>query len=107
MQNDFPMKEWHVEHMQKTILKYVKGLSADANSLERRNHKKYGNVGHVCRQIEYDMRHGVTKDEVLTSLSKFHTHSSFRALRRDSDSLLRLSEIEEHFAAPKVNTPLW
>lgn len=107
MQNNFPMRQWHLEHMQKTILKYVKGLSADANSWERRNHKKYGNITNVCRQIEYDMRHGVTKEELLASFSKIHTHSSYRALRRDSDSMSRLLEIEEHFTTPKAVTPLW
>ena len=101
------MRQWHVEHMQKTVLKYVRGLSADASSWERRNHKKYGNVTHVCRQIEYDMRHGVTKEEVVASLSKFHTHRSFRMLRRDSDSMARLSEIEEHFTTSKIILPRW
>ncbi len=88
--------------MQKTVLKYVKGLSADANSWERKNHKKYGSLTNVCRQIEYDMRHGVTKDEIFASFSKIHTHSSYQALRRDSSSMDRLSEIEGHFTTPKV-----
>jgi hypothetical protein len=107
MQNDFPMRQWHLEHMQKTILKYVKGLSVDANSWERRNHKKYGNITNVCRQIEYDMRHGVTKEEVLASFLKIRNHSSHRELRRDSSSMGRLTEIEEHFTAPKTAMPLW
>jgi len=25
-QNNYPMKEWHFEHMQKTIVKYVNSL---------------------------------------------------------------------------------
>jgi hypothetical protein len=107
LQNNFPMRQWHVEHMQKIILKYVKGLSADANSWERRNHKKYGSITNVCRQIEYDMKHGVTKDEIMASLSKIQTHSSYQALRRDSGSMGRLSEIEEHFTSPKTIMPRW
>lgn len=101
------MRQWHVEHMQKTVLKYVKGLSADANSWERRNHKKYGSLTNVCRQIEYDMKHGVTKEEIFASFSKIHTHSSYQALRRDSDSMGRLSEIEGHFTTPKAIMPRW
>jgi hypothetical protein len=96
------MRQWHVEHMQKTVLKYVKGLSADASGWEKRNHKKYGGITNVCRQIEYDMKHGVTKEELLTSISNIQTHSSFLVLRRDSGSMGRLSEIEEHFTAPKA-----
>ena len=93
--------------MQKTILKYVNGLSADANSWEKRNHKKYGNIANVCRQIEYDMRHGVTKDDLLASFSKIRTHSSYQTLRKDGDSMFRLSEIEEHFTKPKPTIPSW
>jgi hypothetical protein len=93
--------------MQKTVLKYVKGLSADANSWERRNHKKYGSIANVCRQIEYDMKHGVTKEEILASISKIHTLSSYQALRRDSGSMSRLSEIEGHFMAPKAAVQNW
>ena len=107
VQNNFPMRQWHVEHMQKTILKYVKGLSADANAWERRNHKKYGSITNVCRQIEYDMRHGVTKEEILASLSKIHTHSSYQALRKDFNSMGRLSEIEGHFSNQKAVLPSW
>lgn len=101
------MREWHFEHMHKTLLKYVKGLSPDANSWERRNHKKYGNIINVCRQIEYDMRHGVTKEELLASLSKIHKHSSYQMLRQDSSSMDRLSEIEEHFTRPNSVVSQW
>jgi hypothetical protein len=93
--------------MRKTVLKYVKGLSADANSWERRNHKKYGNIANVCKQIEYDMRHGVTKEELLASFSKIHTLSSYKTLRRDSGSMARLQEIEEHFAEAKPIMRPW
>ena len=93
--------------MQKTVLKYVKGLSADANSWERRNHKKYGKITNICRQIEYDMRHGVTREELLASFSEIHIHSSYQALRRDSGSMGRLSEIEYHFTKPKSVISAW
>jgi len=36
VQNSFPMREWHIEHMEKTIIKFVTGLSANANSWEKR-----------------------------------------------------------------------
>ena len=107
MQNSFPMRDWHVEHMQKTVLKYVKGISADANSWEKRNHKKYGGFTNICRQIEYDMKHGVTKEEISASFSKIHSHSSFQTLRRDGNSMGRLSEMEEHFTKPKITIPRW
>ena len=27
IQNSFPMREWHVKHMEKTVVKFVTGLS--------------------------------------------------------------------------------
>jgi len=46
-QNNYPMKEWHFEHMQKTIVKYVNGLpdqNNNASSWKRRQHKKYSGI---------------------------------------------------------------
>ena len=41
-QNSYPMKEWHRENMQKRVIKYVIGLSDDATSYQKKQHKKYG-----------------------------------------------------------------
>ena len=41
-QNSYPMKKWHFEHMQKTIVKYVSGISESASSYQKKQHKKYG-----------------------------------------------------------------
>ena len=39
-QNSYPMKEWHLENMKKTIVKYVTGLSENTTSYQKRQHKK-------------------------------------------------------------------
>jgi hypothetical protein len=96
------MKEWHVEHMQKTVVKYVKGLSENASSYEKRNHKKYGGLNHICRQIEYDVKHGVTEQEVMRMLRKVRDDSSFLDLRNGNGSMQRLDEIESHFIKPRI-----
>ena len=106
MQNSFPMKEWHVEHMEKIVVKYVKGLSEDASGWERRNHKKYGGFSNTCRQIEYDVKHGVTSDQVTLMLHRVRTHSSFSNLRKGDGSMARLAEIEDHFVKSKP-TAAW
>jgi hypothetical protein len=93
--------------MQKTVIKFVKGLSPDANSWEKRNHKKYGSFQNTCRQIEYDLRHGVQLDEVLDTIEKIQRNASFRPLRNDAGSMDRLSDIEKHFNAPKPISRLW
>jgi hypothetical protein len=96
------MKEWHLEHMQKTVLKYVTGLSPNANSFERRIHKKYGTLMSVTKQIEYDMKHGVTREEINEAILRLQTDSSFKSLRRNEESMARLLEIQEHLIKPKV-----
>jgi hypothetical protein len=100
MQNSFPMKEWHVEHMQKTVVKYVKGLPENASAFEKKNHKKYGSLTHVCRQIEYDVKHGVTDEDVVSMLQKVRNHSSHFELRKGNGSMERLKEVEFHFIKP-------
>jgi hypothetical protein len=96
------MKEWHVEHMQKTVVKYVKGISENASSFEKRNHKKYGGLNRTCRQIEYDVKHGVTDKEVFHMLRKVRDDSSFCELRKGEGSMQRLEEIESHFFKPRT-----
>lgn len=97
------MKEWHVKHMEKTIIKYVTGLSANSTGWERRNHKKYGGLTNVCRQIDYDIKHGATKDQALLLLDKVLHDSSFSNLRKIDNALQRLSEVQGHFAPPKAS----
>jgi hypothetical protein len=107
VQNSFPMKEWHVEHMQKTVVKYVKGLSANASGWEKRNHKKYGGLANMCRQIEYDIKHGVALEQVLDMFHKVRNDSSFSELRKGTGSMERLAEVETHFTQPKTVEPRW
>ena len=102
MQNSFPMKEWHVEHMEKTVVKYVKGLSENASGWEKRNHKKYGSLTHICRQIEYDIKHGATRDQVISMFYKVRNDSTFANLREGNGSMDRLHEVENRFTQPKI-----
>ncbi len=101
------MKEWHVEHMEKIIVKYVKGVSENATAWEKRNHKKYGGLASMCRQIEYDIKHGATLEQVLSMFDKVRNDSSFSALREGKGSMERLSEVEDHFIKPKIELPKW
>ncbi len=64
--NNFAMRDWHLEHVEKVIIRYIKGLSPDASSFEKRNFKKYSTLTSCARQIEYDIKHGVTSEEVLS-----------------------------------------
>ena len=101
-QNSFPMREWHLEHIEKIILKFVTGLSVNATRWEKRQHNRYGTLTNVCRQIEYDIKHGVTNEQVLSILQKIRNQSSFSSLLLNNDgSIERLNEIEKHFTPHK------
>jgi ABC-type Mn2+/Zn2+ transport system ATPase subunit len=96
-QNSYPLKDWHFEHMQKTIVKYVTGLSsADNNSSwKKRQHKKYsGNIGYVRRNINFDIKHGVTREEVVTFLDRVRNDSSFSDMRKSVGSMERINELQ-------------
>jgi hypothetical protein len=64
------MRQWHVEHMEKIVVKYIKGLSENASAWEKRQHKRYGKITNTCRSIDYDIKHGVTSPVAFTKSSK-------------------------------------
>ena len=97
IQNSFPMKEWHIQHMEKTVIKYIKGLPENATAWEKRQHRRYGGITRVCRQINYDIKHGVTNEQVLELLEAIKTDSTYLYLRTEVDSMDRLAEIEGLF----------
>ncbi|HET6809046.1 MAG TPA: hypothetical protein VFH28_08285 [Nitrososphaera sp.] len=101
------MREWHVEHMEKIVVKYVKGLSENASGWEKRNHKKYGSLANICRQIEYDIKHGVSSEQVTSIFERIRNDSSFSTLRKSDGSMERLAEIENQFSNPKIKAPQW
>jgi hypothetical protein len=84
--------------MEKTVVKYVTGLSNDASKWEKRQHKRYGKISIICRQIEYDIKHGVTIEQVQMYLQQIRSHSTFLNLLKNDGSLNRLDELEQHFS---------
>lgn len=98
-QNSYPMKEWHLENMKKTAVKYVTGLSENASSFQKRQHKKYGGkITNVQRNIDFDIRHGVTIDEVVAFLDKIRDDVSYADIRdKEGNSMERLGLLKKHF----------
>lgn len=94
--NSFPMREWHIEHMQKTIVKFVTELSENASSWQRKQYKKYNNIANVCRNIDYDIKHGVTNEEVLSFVDKVRNDSTYSDLQDNAVSMERLDEIKRY-----------
>ena len=105
--NNFAMKEWHLEHVERVIVRFIKGISPDASSFEKRNYKKYSTVSSCAKQIEYDIKHGVTTDEVLNVVRRIRHEKQFRDLQKSPESVQRLDELERQISAPKKVATTW
>jgi hypothetical protein len=95
------MREWHIEHMKKILVKFVTGLRNNPSRWEKIQYKRYGGLRNICRQIEYDIKHGVTNEELNSTLLEIRNHPSFSSLRKVNGSIERLDEVEKHFASAK------
>jgi hypothetical protein len=95
------MREWHVKHMEKTIIKFVTGLSENATKWEKRQNKRYGRITSICRQISYDIKQGVTNEQVIMLLQKIRNDPSFSSLQSNDGSMERLNELDKHFLPSK------
>jgi hypothetical protein len=93
--NDFPLKEWHIEHMKKTIVKFITGLSDNPTKWETRQNKKYNNIYFVQKGLAHDIKHGVSNSEIQMFLQKIDSDSSFMDLRNKEGFRKRFLEIED------------
>ena len=91
------MRDWHVKHMQDVIVKYLTGLSEDASRWQKRMNKQYENLAQVTKRIDYDLKHGVEKQEVLAFLELIKTDQSYSELRKANDFGYRLDNLEAGF----------
>ncbi len=85
--------------MENTLVKFVTGLSEDASRWERRINNKYGRIGRVAKRIEYDIKHGVTINQVSSFLQLIRTGPAFSEIRTHNGSMERLNEIQGYFKA--------
>lgn len=69
----------------------------ECHQLAKKQHKRYGTINNCCRQIKYDVRHGVTNEEVLSFLQKIRFDSSYSSTQNDAASIGRLIELEKQF----------
>ncbi len=105
--NNYAMKDWHLEHVEKVIVRYAKGISPDASSFEKRNYKRYSSVSSCAKQIEYDIKHGVSMDEVLEVMRKIRRDKRFHDLQKIPEFLQRVDELQKQISGPKKVTTSW
>lgn len=99
--NNFAMKDWHLEHTEKVVIRFAKGLSSDATAFERRNYKRYGNITQCVKQLEYDMKHGVDRSEVMDVVRRVRLLKKYAPVRSDPGAAQRLSDLEELLAGTR------
>lgn len=100
-QNSYPTKEWHLENMKKTVVKYVTGLLDNATLGEKQHRKKYsGNLAWVHKRVTTDIKHGVTVAEILDFLDRIRSSNEFADIRNKEGSLERLDLVKIHFSTP-------
>ena len=91
------MRDWHVKHMQDTVVKYLTGLSENATRWQKKLDKKYGNLTQVTKRIDYDLKHGVERHEVVAFLATIKTDQFFSVLRQTIGFEDRLYSLETGF----------
>ncbi len=93
-QNSFPLIKWHEEHMEKLIIRYVTGLPVDASNWQKRMNKKYGKLSNIVKNINYDIRHGANKEQVISLFSRIRKDSFFHDIQINKESMERLDSLE-------------
>ena len=83
--------------MQDTVIKYLAGLSEDASRWQKRLNKQYGNLAQVTKRIDYDIKHGVEKQEVLDFWELVKRDEAYSELRKAIDFDYKLDTLEAGF----------
>jgi hypothetical protein len=87
--------------MEKTIIKFITGLSTNATKWKKRQHKQYGGIANICKQIDYDVKHGATIEDVRLIVQKIRNDSNYSSLQKDEESMQRLDELDKQFLPSK------
>ena len=80
--------------MEKLILRYVKGLPVDASNWQKRMNKKYGKLSNIVKNINYDVKHGANKEQIISLFSRIRKDSFFHDLQINKESMDRLDNLE-------------
>ena len=91
------MREWHVKHMERTIVRFVRGLSENATRWEVKLNNKYGKISNVIKRVDYDVKHGVTNEQVISFLQLMRTDSNYLEVMDSIGSLQRLDDLQAYY----------
>ena len=80
--------------MEKLIIRYVIGLPVDASNWQKRMNKKYGKLSNIVKNINYDVKHGANKEQIISLFSRIRKDSFFHDLQINKESMDRLDNLE-------------
>ena len=63
--------------------------------------KDIGTITNCCKQVDYDLKHGVTIDEVIQVLHKIKDDETFAPVLQSENAILRFNEIEKYVSLLK------
>jgi hypothetical protein len=62
---------------------------------------KNSTISSCAKQIDYDIKHGVTIEEVLAVMQRIRYDKSFSEVRGNPETVQRLDDLERQISAPK------
>ena len=83
--------------MEQTVIRFVRGLSENATRWEVKLNKKYGKISKVIKRIDYDVKHGVTNEQVLSFLQLMRTDSIYLEVMACAGSTDRLNDLQSYY----------
>jgi hypothetical protein len=82
-------------------MRYVIGLPVDASNWQKRMNKRYGKISNIVKNINYDIKHGADKEQVISLFSRIRKDSFFRDLQINKESMDRLDNLERELNIPQ------
>ncbi len=86
--NNFPLREWHINHAENVIAEYVRGI------------KKKDNLNMAVRYVNYDKQHGVTDGDISEIIERIRHGKSYSELQT-VDHLARLDSMRQRLGIEK------
>ena len=72
-----------------------------ASNWQKRMNKKYGKLSNIVKNIDYDIKHGANKSQVISLFSRIREESFFRDLQINKESMDRLDNWERELHIPQ------
>ena len=77
-------------------------LVIDFTIWENKKNKKYGKFSNIVRNIKYDIKHGVTNEQVIEVFLRIRNEPLFVDLQNNIEAMNRLGELERQLKSDEL-----